>query len=124
MWIAQTILGFVYAAMIVLFTFGLPEHKMNPTWAGHAELQLVQAACWGGFLCLLGLLIAVVPLGQRELWAWWATVICGVGVLGGYVAPYIWLHRALPRVDRIGIATLAALFTTGLAVARLALNEV
>jgi hypothetical protein len=124
MWSAQVILGLVYSAMVVVFTFGIPQHREDPIWGGQTVLHLAQAAVWVAGLCLIGLVIVVVPLGRGELWAWWTTVLVGLIVLGGYVGPYIRAHRPLPRADRIGVTVLAASFTVGLVVARVALNSV
>lgn len=123
MWIAQIILGLAYAAAIVVFVYGLPEHRGDPSHVSQSKLQSLQGASWAVGLCGLGLLLVIIPLGRREMWAWWGTIACALTVLGGYVGPHIRLHLPLARADRIGVNSLALVFSIGLAIARLALNE-
>lgn len=87
-------------------------------WPVHARHHLVHGiALWFG-LPLVALFLVCIPLQRGDAWAWWALVVAGVVLYGGY-----WLGNLSVGLGEPGLvpntaqAVQAALYAVGLVLA-------
>lgn len=84
MHLATLLMGGVHVFTILMFTYAIPEHVVDPTWPDHAHHHAFQALLWNIGFNLLGLALLFSAFQRREKWAW--GVLLGAILLmhGGY----------------------------------------
>lgn len=66
-------------------------------WPVHAHHHLIGNISTAVGLSVVGLLIVFGPLQRREKWAWWALLIAGLAIYGGF-----WLGNAVVGLGEPG----------------------
>lgn len=87
-------------------------------WPVHAHHHLIADITGAVGLAVVSLLILIGPMRRRERWAWWALLVAGTAIYGGF-----WLGNAVVGLGEPGAvpntaqAVLSALYLAGLALA-------
>lgn len=121
--VGRRLLTGVYVLIILMMILSSPDHSVDPRWSLHASVHLFQGLSWVIGLCAINLIIVRVPLARNERWAWWAVLLSGIVVFGGYFAPAIYSGFGVGIIDAIGLGLLAIVHALGLALAFIRTNH-
>lgn len=119
---ASVFLGLPLVAAVLVSLFRGTRHLARD-WPVHAHHHLVGNVSTAVGLALVGLLIVLGPMRRRERWAWWALVIAGVAIYGGF-----WAGNAIVGLGEPGAVPNTAqgiqsgLYLVGLVLGRRALT--
>ena len=81
--IASVLLGLPLVASVLITCIQGPRH-LSWQWPVHAQHHLLGHITTVVGLSVVSLLLVVGPLQRRERWAWWALVVTGVSLFGGF----------------------------------------
>jgi hypothetical protein len=120
--LASVFLGVPLAATVLVSLIRGTRHLASD-WPVHAHHHLIADITGAVGLAVVSLLILIGPIRKRETWAWWALLVAGVAIYGGF-----WLGNAVVGLGEPGAvpntaqAVLSALYLTGLVLAWRALG--
>lgn len=110
------------ATIIVALTRATVHFELS--WPMHAQHHLVHQIVLFIGISILGLLLVFGPLKRKESWAWWALLVTGLSIFGGF-----WLGHPLVGLGEPGMipntaqGILTLCFALGLGFAWFTLNK-
>lgn len=117
MGLPSALLGVPLLATILVSLFRGTRH-LSWDWPVHAHHHLVANISTAVGLAVVSLLLVVGPLQRRERWTWWALLVAGLAIFGGF-----WIGNATVGLGEPGAlpntaqAILTALYVGGLGLA-------
>lgn len=85
------------ATIFIALTRGTRHFSLD--WPIHAHHHLLANIAAAVALSVVSLLLIFGPLRRSERWAWWALVVAGVGIYGGF-----WLGNLAVGLGEPGLA--------------------
>ncbi len=82
--LALTLLCLAFAAAIATALGPTLGHVGETEWPVHAQFHALREVFLASFFSTVGVALCLGPLRKRRPWAWWAVLIVGVGVVGGF----------------------------------------
>ena len=96
--LASALLSLPLVATILIASIQGSRH-LAWDWPVHAHHHLLAHICAAVGLSVVSMFLVLGPLQRREAWAWWALLVAGLAIYGGF-----WLGNAMVGLGEPAVA--------------------